>query len=102
MPPVINSLGGTELEITVGHQPFSDQFQDLAEQIQFARTNLLHIFNGKAKIVYKMFLLLLNGQLISNPYFKLWGWTYTHTYRRRHRNNFKKPVSLLYHNLISI
>ena len=28
----------TELEITVGHWPFSDYFRDLAEQIQFART----------------------------------------------------------------
>ena len=43
----------TELKITVSHQPFSDHFQtilrDLAKQIQFARTNLLHIFNGEAE-----------------------------------------------------
>ena len=37
-----------ELEITVGHWPFSNHLMDLAEQIQFARTNLLHIFNGAA------------------------------------------------------
>ena len=40
-------MNASELEITVGHQPF---FEDLAEQIQFARTNLLDIFNGKAMI----------------------------------------------------
>ena len=34
-----------KLEIS---QPFLDHFQDLAEQIQFAKTNLLHIFNGEA------------------------------------------------------
>ena len=38
----------SEFEITVGHCTFSDFFRDLAEQIQFARTNLLHIFNGQA------------------------------------------------------
>ena len=42
-------LAHAELDITVGHRPFSDQFDDLAEQIQFARTNLLqHIINGEA------------------------------------------------------
>ena len=40
-----------ELEITVGH--FLTIFRDLAEQIQFARTNLLHISMGKPMIVYK-------------------------------------------------
>ena len=35
-----------ELEITVRY--FPTIFSDLAEQIQFARTNLLHIFNGEA------------------------------------------------------
>ena len=29
----------SELEITVDHWPFSDHFQDLAEQIQFATVN---------------------------------------------------------------
>ena len=43
----VNDSGTTnaEVEITVGHQPFSDQFP---EQIQFTKTNLLHIFNGEA------------------------------------------------------
>ena len=38
----------TELEIAVGHWPFSDQFSHLAERIQFARPNLLYISNGEA------------------------------------------------------
>ena len=38
---------------------------------QFGRTNSLHVFNGKPMIVYKMFLMLVDGQPISNPYFKL-------------------------------
>ena len=37
-----------ELEVTVSHWPFPTIFRDLAEQIQFARTNLLHFFNGEA------------------------------------------------------
>ena len=41
---LVNSY--TELEMTVGH--FPTKFRDLAEQIQFARTNLLHIYNGEA------------------------------------------------------
>ena len=47
--------------------------------IWLSKYNLLgQIYNyytfsmGKPIIVYKMFLLLLNGQPISNPYFKLW------------------------------
>ena len=35
-----------ELEITVG--PLSNTFRELALQIQFARPNLLHNFNGEA------------------------------------------------------
>ena len=42
------SYVAAELEITVGHQPFLTIFRDLAEQTQFARTNLLHIINGEA------------------------------------------------------
>ena len=38
--------GVTKLEIAVDHWSFSDHFQDYAEQVQFARTKLLHIFNG--------------------------------------------------------
>ena len=34
------------LEITIGHWPFSDQFQHLA--VDFGRPNLLYIFNGMA------------------------------------------------------
>ena len=34
------------LEITVGHWPFSDQFQDLADQNPLC--SLLYIFNGTA------------------------------------------------------
>ena len=37
-----------ELEIAVGHWPFSDQVSHLAKQIQFARPNLLYISNGEA------------------------------------------------------
>ena len=33
-------------ESAIGH--FLTIFKDLAKQIQFARTNLLYIFNGKA------------------------------------------------------
>ena len=55
-------MESAEPEITVGH--FSTNFRDLAEQIQFARTNLLHIFSGEANNS-------LNGRPISNPYFKL-------------------------------
>ena len=58
----------SEPEIAVGHWPFSDQFQDLAEQKWFARTNLLYISSGE---VINIFLLLVNGRPISNPYFKL-------------------------------
>ena len=36
-----------ELEIAVSHWPLSDNFSHLAEQIKFARPNLLHISNGK-------------------------------------------------------
>ena len=38
----------TELEIAVGHWPFSDQFSHLAKQILFAWPNLLYISNGEA------------------------------------------------------
>ena len=38
----------TVLEITVGHWPFSDQFQHFADQNPFDRPNLLYIFNGMA------------------------------------------------------
>ena len=38
----------TELEITVGYQPFPTIFKDSAEQIQFTRTNLLQIFSEEA------------------------------------------------------
>ena len=58
----------TELEITVGHWPFPTNIAILAEQNLIARTNLLYISYGKAII---MFLLLINGRPISNPYFKL-------------------------------
>ena len=41
-----NATGpATELEIAVGHWPFSN---NLAEQIWFARPNLLYISNGEA------------------------------------------------------
>ena len=56
-----------EPEIAVSNRPFSNQFQDLAEQKRFARTNLLYICN---KEVIHIFLLLLNGRPNSNPYFK--------------------------------
>ena len=59
----------TELEITVSH--FPTIFRDLAEQIQFARTNLLHSLNGKSIIVYKNVPTLINGRPFLNPYFKL-------------------------------
>ena len=59
---VNNAYHKLELEITVGH--FLTIFRDLAEQFQFARTNLLHILMGKPITVYKMLLMLLNGLLI--------------------------------------
>ena len=51
----------------IGH--FSTNIAILAEQNLIARTNLLYISYGEAII---MFLLLINGQPISNPHFKLW------------------------------
>ena len=41
------------LEVTVGHWLFSNHFRDLDKQIQFAKTNLLHISMGKSIIVCK-------------------------------------------------
>ena len=58
-----------ELEIAVGHRPFSDQFQDLADQNRYARTQLLYISNGESN---DMFLFSINGRPICNPYFKHW------------------------------
>jgi len=42
-------LYGTVLEITVGHWPFSNQFQHLADQNPFWLANFtVHFFNGMA------------------------------------------------------
>ena len=41
-----------ELEIVVSHCPFPTNFPHLAEQIRFARPNLLYISNGIPLIVY--------------------------------------------------
>ena len=57
-----------EPEITVGHWPFPTNIAISGEQNLIARTNLMYISYGEAII---MFLLLINGRPISNPYFKL-------------------------------
>ena len=60
----------TELEIN-NSRPLANFLTKIAisaEQNLIARTNLLYISYGEAII---MFLLLINGQPISNPYFKL-------------------------------
>ena len=57
------------LEITVGHWPFSDQFQHLADQIHFGRPNLLYIFNGMANDNLQKCPIFKNGRPISDPYF---------------------------------
>ena len=41
-----------ELEIAVGHWPFSTNFSHLAEQIQLARPYLLNFSNGEPLIAY--------------------------------------------------
>ena len=52
--------------MAIGH--FLTNITILAEQNLIAKTNLLYISYGEAII---MFLLLINGRPISNPYFKL-------------------------------
>ena len=42
----------TELEIAVGHWPFSDQFSLLAKEIKLTRPNLLYIPMRKPSIDY--------------------------------------------------
>ena len=88
----------SEPEIAVGHWPFSDQFQDLAEQKWFARTNLLYISSGE---VINIFLLLVNGWPISNPYFKLCHFAKNHVLYNnifvswRYTNNVEYMGSLI-------
>ena len=57
------------LEITVGHRPFSDQFQHLLTKIHFGQPNLLYIFNGMAIDNLQNVLFSKNGRPISDPYF---------------------------------
>ena len=66
------------LEITVGHQPFSDHFQGFGQVCKFNLLGQIYytVSVGKPMIVYNTF---NNGQPISNPYFKLC--TTTGTYK---------------------
>ena len=59
------------LEITVGHWPFSDQFQHLADQNPFwSAIRIFCTFSmGQQLITNKISYLQENGRPISDPYF---------------------------------
>ena len=61
---MVTIILATELEIAISLRPFSDQFQDLADQ----KTDML----GQIYCTFPndMFLVSINGRPVCNPYFK--------------------------------
>ena len=77
-----NTCIHTVLEMAAGHQPFSDQFQHMANQNCFWSAKLQYIFSGRAINILQKFYLQKNSWPISDSY--SYHCTYMHTHKYIH------------------